>query len=70
MSLKLPIIPRQYDPATEATRNRLLEQAFAECFRRDRDSEVGRGRLILRAPDGSRWSVVVDNAGVLGTEAL
>ena len=27
-------------------------------------------RLILRSPNGTRYSVVVDNAGVLSTEVL
>jgi hypothetical protein len=40
-------------------------------FKRGRDVELARGeRLILRSPDGSRWSVTVDNAGALSTTAV
>lgn len=36
-----------------------------------KDVEIaGAERLIINAPDGSRWSIVVDNAGALSTEAV
>ena len=34
------------------------------------DSAGRKPRLILRAPDGGYWSVVVDNAGALSTESV
>ena len=68
--MNLPTPPIRYLQSTEATRNRLLLQADGENLKRDRDADVGKGRLILTAPDGSRHALVVDNAGVLSTVAV
>lgn len=40
-----------------------------EFRRRSRDDQSV-GSIILTAPDGSTWSVTVDNAGVLSTTQL
>lgn len=68
MRLEKP--PARYEQVAEARRSLAIEQAFATAFQRDVDCEVGRGRLILTAPNGSRWALLVSNAGVLSTVAL
>jgi hypothetical protein len=67
--MKLPVTPSKYQPFTESTRNRILEQADAENHKRDRDINVGKGRVILTASDGSRWALVVAPGGALSTVA-
>lgn len=70
MSLILPHPPSRYDHPYEVRRNNLLEQEFEKTLRRDTQMEVGRGQIILTAPNGTRWGLAVSNAGVLSTVAL
>lgn len=46
---------------------RQVELADAMNYKRDRDLEIGDNRVILTSPNGSRYALTVDNAGVLGT---
>jgi len=68
--MRLPVPPVRYDPAMEAQRNATLEMMDAQSLKRGVDLELVGTRLILRSPDGSRWSVTVDDAGVLSATAL
>jgi len=70
--LRLPQPSPDYDQAREAERNRAIERADAQNHKRGRDIEVGASseRLILTSPNGTRYSVVVDNAGALSTTAV
>lgn len=62
-------LPRQTDRnLTELARQ--IEQADAMNYKRDRDLEIGDNRVILTSPNGSRYALTVDNAGVIGTTAL
>lgn len=62
-------LPRQTDRnLTEMARQ--IEQADAMNYKRDRDLEIGDNRVILTSPNGSRYALTVDNAGVIGTAAL
>jgi hypothetical protein len=62
-------LPRQTDRnLTEMARQ--IEQADAMNYKRDRDLEIGDNRVILTSPNGSRYALTVDNAGVIGTTAL
>lgn len=67
--MNLPRPGENYARPTEDRRNRALELADAQNLKRGEDIEMSEGRLILRSPDGTRYAVTVDNAGVLGTEA-
>ena len=49
---------------------RQIEQADRENHKRGQDVEIGDGRLILTSPDGTRYSVEVDNAGNLSATAV
>jgi hypothetical protein len=69
--VKLPYPPQAYDPNEQARARFQLEQEDAHNFKRDRDVELAGGpRLILRSPDGSRWSITVSNVGVISAVAL
>lgn len=54
----------------ERQRNLLLEQADRQNLKRGADVEFYDNRLILTAPDGTRYRVTVANDGTLGTTAL
>lgn len=69
MNVQLPRPAPRYDAREEAQRNALLEQALAQKFDRRERLEARQG-IVLVAPDGGRWLLTVDNAGVLGTSAL
>lgn len=51
-------------------RDEALEQEDRRNRKTGADVEIGRERLVLRAPNGSRWAITVSNAGVLGAIAL
>lgn len=54
-----------YNRLQEVERNRQLEQADAQNHKKNVDVNIGTGRLILTAPDGTRWAVSVDSSGTL-----
>lgn len=69
--MKLPTPSLQYNPIMEAQRNLMLEQADLQNHKRLADLEiVAPQRLILRSPNGTRWKIEVDNAGVLTASTL
>lgn len=49
---------------------RAIEQADAHNHKRNQDIHVGGGRLILTSPDGTKYSVEVDNAGNVSTSSV
>jgi len=70
MTMRLPPSPVDYVLSTEQQRNLTIELADKQNHKKDQDVEIGAARLVLRAPNGTRWSVTVDNSGNLGTTAL
>ena len=60
--MKLPRPPMQYDPQTEFLRNGEIERADGQ------NVKIG-GDIILRAPDGGKWRLTVDNSGTLSAVA-
>lgn len=68
--MRLPTPQPRYDMRTEAARDRQLEQADAENHKRGRDVEVGRARVVLTSPNGTRYALVVSDAGALSTVAV
>lgn len=68
--MKLPQQPLIYSRGVEQERNRSLELADKQNFKRNQDVELVDNRLILRSPDGTRWSITVDNAGVISATAI
>lgn len=57
-------------PFRERDWQRTIEQADAHNHKRNQDIHVGGGLLILTSPDGTKYSVEVDNAGNLSTSAV
>ena len=70
MTMRLPPSPVDYVLSTEQQRNLTIELADKQNHKKAQDVEIGAARLVLRAPNGTRWSVTVDNSGNLGTTAL
>ena len=70
MTMRLPPSPVDYVLSTVQQRNLTIELADKQNHKKDQDVEIGAARLVLRAPNGTRWSVTVDNSGNLGTTAL
>jgi hypothetical protein len=54
----------------EAQRNFLLENADRLNRKTNADVEISSSKLILTSPNGTRYSVVVSNLGILSTTAL
>jgi hypothetical protein len=61
----------EYDIVSETNRNFSLEQADRANFKKFEDIDLANNeRLILVSPNGTRYSVTVDNSGNLGTTAI
>lgn len=69
--MSLPRSPDKYSKEDQDRFRKTLDDRDAENRKRRQDVEVaGTERLILASPNGSRWSIVVDNAGALSTVAI
>lgn len=68
--MRLPIAPAGYSQTDQAQVRGQLELESSLVHRKNADVEVGSGRLILQSPDGTRYSVGVDNSGNLTTTAI
>lgn len=68
--MKLPRVPSKYDERDQTDTRAAIEQADAQNYKRNRDLEIGDNRIILKAPNGTRYAITVDNAGVLSTAAV
>ena len=77
MSLRLPLVQERYNPNDQRDMYRILEQEDTRNQKKAEDILIkgadggtdGR-RLILVAPDGGKWKVLVDNSGNLSTVAV
>ena len=67
MKLSRPL--RDYDTSQVATNQFTIEQADRENHKRDKDIEVGTASIILTSANGTRYKLVVSDAGVLSTSA-
>ena len=70
MSLTLPKPAAEYDARDQAQLRRALEQEDRSNRKLHSDVEVGSERLILKSPNGTRWSVVVSDTGTIAAVAL
>lgn len=66
----LPQPPERYERSAIQRILGAVERALGERQRNSSDIEVNDRRLILKSPNGTRYAVTVDNAGVLGTTAV
>jgi hypothetical protein len=70
MSLSLPRPPSAYDAGDEAQLRRALEREDQKNRKIGTDVEVGANRLVLKSPNGARWSITVSNTGAISAVAL
>jgi len=68
--MKLAEPPARYDRAFQRRIHHELELADADNRKRLQDVEVHPARLILRSPNGTRYSVTVSNAGALAAVVI
>ena len=62
-----PRPPSFYDPQWASAVKRAIDELEQRTHQRGRDVELAGGRIILTAPNGTRYALVVDNAGALST---
>ena len=68
--MKLPASRPTYTQVDDQTARSVVERADAENHKRNRDIEVSPGRLIIKSPNGTRYTIEVSNAGVISATAL
>jgi phosphosulfolactate phosphohydrolase-like enzyme len=68
--VKLPSAAPQYDLRDQAQLRNLIERADVQNRKQGQDVEIRGARLVLTSPNGTRYSVTVDNSGNLSTTAL
>jgi len=76
--MTLPRPPEKWSSAWQSALNVEIERQLRQKLERNADIEMPiidtgaerHARVILRSPDGSRWKLVVSNAGALSVEAL
>lgn len=66
--MNLPQPLKDYSAANEAQTRSLIERDLMQLQRKSQDYEPT--RLILKSANGSRWQIVVSDAGVLSATAL
>lgn len=70
MSLSLQKPPPAYDASDQAQLRRALEREDRNNRKSNADVEIGVNRLVLKSPNGARWSITVSNAGAVSAVAL
>ena len=68
--MNLPKPPPQYDAEEEAQMRAMLMREDARNLKSGRNLDLRNAKLILTAPNGTRYQVTVSNAGVLATAPL
>tara|TARA_S200002703_G_scaffold30885_1_gene26903 strand:- start:134 stop:340 length:207 start_codon:yes stop_codon:yes gene_type:complete len=66
----LPTVANDYSGPQLREAFATIEQEDQLNHKRLQDVEVGDARLILKSPNGTRYSITVDNSGNLGATAL
>jgi hypothetical protein len=62
--MTLPVAGAAYDAGNERSARAAIERELARRIVKGQDIELASGeRLILRSPNGSRWSLGVTDAG-------
>lgn len=68
--MRLPNVPNVFNRLIETERNRTLELADQQNRKVGQDVELSGERLILKSPDGTRWSITVSNMGLITATSL
>jgi hypothetical protein len=59
-----------YDGRDQTEVRLLIERADDANHKRNEDIEVGAARLILKSPNGTRYSITVNNSGAISAAAI
>ena len=65
LSFNFPTIPDEYSPEFVSALLSFLEELGRSAYLRNQHLEVSTGYLIVRSPNGTPWSLEVDDLGVL-----
>ncbi len=68
--MRLQNPPARYSGSYQSSLNLDIEQSDQLNHKKNQDVEVGAARLILRSPNGTRFSVTVDNSGNLSAASI
>jgi hypothetical protein len=68
--VRLPRPPLSYDERDQTEVRLLIERADDGNHKRLEDIEVGAARLILKSPNGTRYSITVNNSGAISAAAI
>ena len=68
--MNLPKPPPQYDAEEEAQMRAMLMREDVRNLKSGRNLDLRNAKLILTAPNGTRYQVTVSNAGVLATNPV
>ncbi|MES2192189.1 MAG: hypothetical protein V4454_18880 [Pseudomonadota bacterium] len=66
----LPKAPDSYSKTDQAQLRAALELEDRRNLKRAQNIEVGTAKLVLTSPNGTRYSITVDNSGVISAAAL
>lgn len=67
--MNLPHPAPQYDAANETQTRSAIEREDARNLKKGGNILVGKGALVLTAPNGSLWQITVSNSGALNATA-
>jgi hypothetical protein len=72
VSLNLPSPSPTYDPKNEAQTRDTIAKADSDNQKKRQDFVVDPiyNRLILQSPNGTKWSLTIDNTGVISGTSL
>jgi len=68
--MRFPRPPQSYDQRDQTEVRLLIERADDANHKRNQDVEVGNARLILKSPNGTRYSITVNNSGAISAAAI
>lgn len=68
--MRLPRPSLSYDERDQTEVRLLIERADDGNHKRNEDIEVGAARLILKSPNGTRYSITVNNSGAISAAAI
>ena len=67
--MNLPKAPVKYDAANETQTRSAIEREDARNLKKGGNILVGKGVVVLTAPNGSLWQVTVSDSGVVSATA-
>lgn len=68
--MNLPQPPSKYDQGHQTNVKRTIEQEDLRNRKKGADIDLDKDRIILKAPNGSRWAITVSNTGTLSAVSV